>query len=307
MKTKFLLLIVFFGISALIFRAHAQYDVTSLDGSWFLQLSEEDPYDDNLMYIVFDGQGNIIAISGFCESVSGTYTVSESGAISATLNCDEELIPFSGQFTSANHANMDIDEDVWNLNKIVDLGAMAIYLTGTLTTETCGTKDIQLTLNSEGIVIASSGLDEQVSGRVYAQDGLFIGHIYTGASDGWGEFSIMGYYDSFYNQLTGQLGLDWSGCGTTAVNLIRSNSTEVSKPTTSLMAIFPNPANDIINIICLESGKLNVYNLTGSLVTTFDLEKGEHKINTDVFSNGIYIFEMNYYSFSQRQKIIVQK
>jgi len=307
MKSKILLLIVFLSFCAITFKVAAQYDVTSLDGPWFLQLSEDNPYDDNLMYIVFDGQGNIIAISGFCESVSGTYTVSESGAISATLNCGEELIPFSGQFTSATHANMDIDEDVLNLNKIVDLGAMAIYLTGTLTTETCGTKDIQLTLNSEGVVTASTGLDEPVSGRVYAQDGLFIGHIYTGASDGWDQFSIMGYYDSFSNQLTGQLGLDWSGCGTTAVSLVRSNSTSKDENVSELSAIYPNPANDLFTVNCAESGKLLVYNVAGSLISTFEVQKGEQQLSTSTLPNGIYFVEFNYSSFSERQKIVVQK
>jgi len=73
-----------------------------------------------------------------------------------------------------------------------------------------------LRLNSQGQIISSSGLTLPVSGRVYADSGIFMGHLKTGdgtiCNEGtgneasWDEFTILGVYSN--DSLNGGIHLD---------------------------------------------------------------------------------------------------
>ncbi len=53
--------------------------------------------------------------------------------------------------------------------------------------------------------------------------------------------------------------------------------------------IFPNPFSDLIYINLNENSKINIYNSIGSLELSYELNEGNHYINTEGLKNGIYI------------------
>lgn len=286
----------------------AQYNQASLNGPWFIELTPANPYgEDSLTYIVFDGAGNIVTFSGFCSTIGGTYTVSSSGVIGGNLTCDGGSYPMSGQLTSTTTGTAFIDKN-YNLVKVANPGALATTLTGTLNADNCGSANVSFTLDNNGNVIASTGLTNPVSGRIYSEGGMFLGHITTGGSSGWNAFSIMGYYSS--NTLTGKIELDQNGCGNSSVNLTR-NITKIDEINLSEISLYPNPAFDIVTLQVDKKSNadliLNIYNVMGSLVKTETLKQNQQQINVSDLINGIYLVEIKSEDFRSEQKLIIQR
>lgn len=93
--------------------------------------------------------------------------------------------------------------------------------------------------------------------------------------------------------------------------------TEVEDPTVILekeFDIFPNPANDNINISFpkdkITEASYSLYNILGKVVLNkiidFDNETSEIKINTSQLNNGIYILNFKSSAFSKIKRIIVK-
>jgi photosystem II stability/assembly factor-like uncharacterized protein len=211
------------------------YSNATLNGPWFMytNVTPIDPYNDNLNYFVFDGNGNITDFNGFGGPWTGsTYSVSPSGAISGTLTNGSESFSFGGQLTSETEGIAVGDGQNWKFHKVANPGALKDKITGTLTTVNCGNRNVTLNIDSNGVITSAIGLAGPVTGSVYADLGVYIGHMTTaeGNDTHWGELSIMGYYSN--NDLVGHLGLDDSSqnpeCTNTTSNLVRSDNTPVN-------------------------------------------------------------------------------
>jgi hypothetical protein len=289
----------------------AQYSNATLDGAWFIEMPPANPYGDSLMYIVFDGNGNIVSFSGFCDNVGGTYSVSSTGAINGVLTCDTENFPMSGQLTSNTFGTADFG-DIYNLVKVSNPGALATTLTGTLTTQNCGSKTISLTLDNNGIVTSSTGLSLPVSGRVYTEGGMFVGHFKSGEPSYWHEFSIWGYYSN--NILEGIIGLETSDdCGNSPIQLTRSGITSIASvvPNGEKFSIYPNPAINMftlnINNLANESIEVNIYNIAGKLVKSVVVNEDINQVDISNLSDGIYVVSVKTNNLIENQKLIIQR
>jgi photosystem II stability/assembly factor-like uncharacterized protein len=202
----------------------AQYSNATLNGPWFgYNIEPLNPYDPEFNYIVFDGLGNIIGGGQFPAPTTGSYSVTLSGVVSGTLLIGGEVIPISGQLTSLNEANIIAVGLNFKFHKIANPGALKDKITGTLTTQNNGSRTVTLNIDSQGNIISAIGLTAPVSGKVYADLGVFNGHIKTGeTSNGWNELSIMGNYSD--NSLTGLVALDSNSEGTTSAILTRTDN-----------------------------------------------------------------------------------
>ena len=199
--------------------ANAQYSNATLNGPWLIYQNPLTPYNDSLVYIIFDGNGSITDFGGF-GTFSGNYSVNTTGAFSGILNSDEGSFPLSGQLNSQNTATMG--DRI--LSKVSNPGALSGTITGFLNSE-CGVEFVILTVDNQGNITGATGLAAPVSGRIYSDLGVYIGHIKTGVSDIWNEFSMMGYYSD--NTLWGKVGLDANDCQSSVTNLIHSGETKI--------------------------------------------------------------------------------
>jgi hypothetical protein len=284
----------------------AQYNLASLNGPWFIQSIPADPYNDNLMYIVFDGAGGVVAFSGFCDAVSGTYTVSPTGTLGGSLVCDDESFPIVGQLTSATTGTVEV-EGTFGLVKVSDPGALATTLSGTLSTN-CGTNTVTLTIDENGLVTAATGLVSPVAGRVYTEGGMLMGHLTTGASDAWGQFSISGYYAE--DEFTGMVALDANDCNISEALLTHSISISVDETALSAMVIYPNPASDVVDILVGDHREvltLGIYNAMGALVGTQAVAQQRQSIDTRGLSNGIYTVIVQSATARASHKLVIQR
>jgi photosystem II stability/assembly factor-like uncharacterized protein len=201
----------------------AQYSNATLNGSWFFYTEPLNPYSDQLNYAVFDGTGTITGSSGFPAPISGNYSVNANGSFTGNAIMGGESYPFSGQLTSQNGGNINFGDGINTLSRIPNPGALQDKIVGTLITQNYGTKNVTLNIDSQGKIISASGLTPPVAGNVYADLGVFLGHLTTGDVDvHWKELSIMGYYAD--DELTGQVALDSNDEGITICQLTRFNN-----------------------------------------------------------------------------------
>ncbi len=67
------------------------------------------------------------------------------------------------------------------------------------------------------------------------------------------------------------------------------------KTRSSEVKIYPNPANDIINIEIennIQNGEILIYNSIGHLVNRIDLTNNHKSINLSNFNNGLYFIKI---------------
>ncbi len=232
------------------------YSNATLNGPWlfYKDLTPIDPYNGNLLYFFFDGNGNLTDLSGFGGPWTGNYTVSASGAISGSITNGNESFPLIGQLTSNTDGIGPFDGQNWRFHKIANPGMLKDKIVGTLTTTDCGSRNVTLNINSNGTITSANGLLGPVTGRVYADLGVYIGHMTTGEGfdTHWGELSIMGFFSN--NNLVGQLDLDSNSttCVNGTSNLVRSDNqlinsdwtTQTSGTVNSLRSVFFTDANN---------------------------------------------------------------
>lgn len=185
-----------------------QYSNSTLNGPWFLHTSPLVLHPDSLGYLVFDGNGHITDGNMF-GAVSGHYSVMPNGFFTGMLTIESDSFPIGGQLVSNNNVTMG----PMVLERISNPGALTDSLVGTLTSVLCGVRNVVFRLDGQGQIISSSGLTGAVSGRVYADSGIFMGHIRTGdrttcytGEGSWDEFTIYGTYSN--DSLNGGIGVD---------------------------------------------------------------------------------------------------
>lgn len=246
------------------------YSNATLNGPWFMytDLTPIDPNNDNLNYFVFDGNGNITDFNGFGGPWTGsTYSVSPSGVISGTLTNGSESFPIGGQLTSETEGTASGGGQNWKLHKITNPGALTDKIEGTLSTANCGSRNVTLNVDSNGVITSANGLAGPVTGRVYADLGVYIGHLYTGEMGGWHELSIMGYYNN--NNLNGQLSLESNSCTNQFSNLVRSDN----QPINTDWTLQTNPMSATSNVGAIQFVSANegwISIAPGGLLHTID-------------------------------------
>jgi hypothetical protein len=185
-------------------------------------------------------------------------------------------------------------------------------LTGTLSTQNCGIQsNVILELNSEGVVIGSDGLIPPVTGRVYSDRGAFVGHVRTGGTNGWQEFSIYGFQTGV--TLSGVLDLDQNGCGTTSVDLTWQAGTGIAESAQRAMdlAILPNPASTTIQLQLGEpirkTTTVNIFDSMGKLALSGSLQRDEQYIDISALGNGSYLVQVISDDRIGMQRLVVQR
>ncbi len=290
----------------------AQYSNTTLNGPWLIYQQPLRPAVDTTMYMVFDGNGTITDMSGFGTITTGNYHVTASGTLSALLVCqslsgNSDSLQFTGQLTSQTTGTLHLVgmDLAYNMQKISNPGALTDSLSGILGF-VCGSKNIVLRLNSDGVITAASGsLVQPVSGRVYTESGVFIGHVKTGdlpvqscISGGltieysWDEFTIIGTYQNA--SLVGVLEIDGPYDIPGTVNLVRTGSVSGTFPALASdqrLLVYPNPANTFIALNIVQAGhqemELEIFNMVGEKVKSGKLNQNRQKIDIADLKDGI--------------------
>ncbi len=68
---------------------------------------------------------------------------------------------------------------------------------------------------------------------------------------------------------------------------------DINKTDKNIINIYPNPANNYININTLQKGKLLIFSQIGNIVYEGFAEKGTNKIDISNLSSGIYLIKVN--------------
>ncbi len=123
-----------------------------------------------------------------------------------------------------------------------------------------------------------------------------------------------------YNGATSSTSCYTLKISTSKTNFRTIEGDNADEPTDRLIAepvlkLYPNPASSKLNVEYLSTTngavKLSVYNLSGQrvMLTETEATEGMHiqSINTDVLSNGVYIFEVYNNGETQRQKFTIAK
>ncbi|PWA05678.1 YCF48-related protein [Flavobacterium psychrotolerans] len=275
------------------------YSNSTLNGPWFFytDLTPIDPYNDNLNYFVFDGNGNIIGMNGFGGPWTGNYTVSGSGVISGTLTDGSESFPIGGQLTSNTEGIGSAGGQNWRFHKIANPGVLKDKIVGTLSTDNCGFRNVTLNIDNNGNITSATGLTGPVSGRVYADLGVYVGHMITGEAPSWHEVSIWGYYSN--DNLIGQLGLDSKSCNNRLSNLVRSDNLGINDNYFGgkNIILYPNQNNGLFYIDVKEPTEklqIEIYNVIGQKM--FEATNTDQKVTNEIYfepqSKGLYFIKI---------------
>ena len=92
-------------------------------------------------------------------------------------------------------------------------------------------------------------------------------------------------------------------------NIARKHTTPTQKRTRkNLLNIFPNPANEVLNIDVkgISKGELFIYSISGGLVSSMPIITGDHQINTSDLPNGVYYFVVRDANYRDMKKVIIQ-
>ncbi|MDN3675790.1 T9SS type A sorting domain-containing protein [Flavobacterium paronense] len=286
------------------------YNNATLNGPWFVyaDVTPIDPFNDNFLYLVFDGNGSITDLSGFGGPWTGNYSVSPSGIISGYIYGGGNVYPMNGQLTSNTEGTTQLVGQNWRLHKIANPGALKDKIVGTLTTDDCGGRNVTLSIDSNGNIISAIGLTGPVTGRVYTDLGVYIGHMTTGEGIHWSELTITGYYSN--NNLIGHLGLDADQvtCVNGVSNFVRSDNLGIYDVINDKkITIYPNPNNGTFTLNFPNIGaefQIEIYDIIGHKV--FSSRQTSSEINFNATSKGIYFLKVNDGKDVYKGKVIIE-
>lgn len=74
-------------------------------------------------------------------------------------------------------------------------------------------------------------------------------------------------------------------------NYLATGINNVKASTTEVMA-YPNPANNLLNIVAPEATSLVISDITGKSIYTGSINNGKSTINTESFVNGVYFYTL---------------
>jgi hypothetical protein len=73
------------------------------------------------------------------------------------------------------------------------------------------------------------------------------------------------------------------------------------------VSIFPNPANDVINISNAVNSDVSIYSISGKIISSFHIAEAYANIGMSGFDNGVYLVRVIRDDISTIQKIILIK
>ena len=139
------------------------------------------------------------------------------------------------------------------------------------------------------------------------------GLILVGGSPPGGTYSGSGIFGNYFNSTLVGLGIDTIVYTYTNSSNCTNNATEtifvdvcsgINDLTADLkFSIYPNPATDLLNITIdqtLLGAQLNIYNLTGALIKTTQLQTVNSQLQTANYPAGVYIAEVKMKDVVQR-------
>jgi hypothetical protein len=109
---------------------------------------------------------------------------------------------------------------------------------------------------------------------------------------------------------------EWSGPsaqfvidGTTAFSENCGSSLNIEhRNSENTVIIFPNPAQDVITISELPLGaELSILDITGKIILSTTVNSNLFMVNTDEFSNGVYLVNVNTNGSTSTKKLVVNK
>ncbi len=318
----------------------AQYSNATLNGQWFAHtVPVSIGLEGTIFYIGFDGNGTITDCCTFGTVDGSSYSVSaSSGVISGTLIIHSldggiDTTQFSGQLISENNATLNLLGTIMSFSKILSPGALTDSLVGVLNSPVAGQLNVTIRLDNQGQIVSATGLVPPVSGRVYADSGIFVGHIKTGDTVGhnvdslwstWDEFTLVGTYA--HDSLNGDIGLDGprnhDPYGT--VHLVRmgivtgigSIETPRIPESFSLAQNYPNPFNPgtTISYQLPTQGQvtLKILDVLGREIATLingEQTAGVKSITWNAVNvpSGIYFYRLQTKAFTQTRKLLLLK
>jgi hypothetical protein len=210
-----------------------QFDRTTLFNAWFL-LSVDLPRTSipatNSIYMIFDGNGNLVEHSGFNNEgpETGFYDVNPDGSFSIGLHMGGNPNPIVtvGQLLSGHEGVIQPPFAGARIIRVPDTGICQGIWTGTLT-ETVSpfqTYDISFTVNADGSVTNLTSFAGPTTGHLFALSNtneFAIGCFRTGEtnSNPYNQISIRGIMAT--NRITGVYETDTDLDESGTVNLIR--------------------------------------------------------------------------------------
>ena len=93
------------------------------------------------------------------------------------------------------------------------------------------------------------------------------------------------------------------------VQLIESTGVYTAEALTETVSIYPNPANDILNIVVpneFNNSQITIHDLSGKIVVQQKLIAGNNASSLANLSEGIYIVEISNLNSSYIEKLIIQ-
>jgi len=92
-------------------------------------------------------------------------------------------------------------------------------------------------------------------------------------------------------------------------NLITSVTEQTSK--NKAFSLFPNPASDFVSLTLYYTDNadltLNIFNVTGKLISSETIGRNQQQLNIEDLSNGIYIVEIKTKDWTEKQKLIIER
>ena len=84
-------------------------------------------------------------------------------------------------------------------------------------------------------------------------------------------------------------------------------NTAINENSTQNVKIYPNPATDAINVSTGQNGILKVFDLTGKIIYTINLQKGLNNLDISSLKNGMYILNIKLENGSQKtEKLVIR-
>lgn len=147
----------------------------SFSGPWLISSNEVQN-----TFLMSDGEG-VITECGIFNSVDGTYLVGKDGFLNVILNTEgESPTVLTGTFTIPTFIALT-SPFLGTMTKISDVSACSGTWSGTLDETSGGSTAISFTIDSDGAVTSFTGLTDQVTGRMFCQDGKVAAFFITEA------------------------------------------------------------------------------------------------------------------------------
>lgn len=250
-----------------------------------------------------------------CQAVSNEINVNVSDAPAPTISTSSSTSICDGETITINSSTADsyqwylngavIENAVSNSIDVTAEGAYSVFVTnadacnGTgnsnnifVTVNALPTADFSVIQNINSLNIQF--LNNSVNATTYAWD-FGDGNTSTVANPSH-TYGTGGNYTVTLTASNGNCSASFS------FDVLNVSTEELMNATTS---VYPNPTQGIVNINVQEASQIQIMDLTGKVLMNEMRNAGNHQVNMDTFSNGLYIMSIT--SQNAQQLIKIQK